>query len=577
MNPSLREGYWQQPLLIVLTLLVAIALSPISAATTGSEATLITPGQLIAIVVLVVIAVFEFLGYRPIGIGEPLTIGTLTGIIVGLPLPTALALSALLELVYLGVYPIGGAAAPDALVATVIAVLFAKILGYTTIAAEQLSSLVALAVPIGILSMYVEVVLARAGCTIYAHLADAVIERGNVDRLYPIVAAGTFQWAISKAIPILVVGALGLSPSAVEAIRAFVNNPDVARVMGALGVAGAMMPAVGLAYLMKLMFNKMMIPWFLLGYILAAYFNMPILGIALMLVALLFAIKADEVKSLLESLAATGGEAETVKKRMLSRKDLVALWLKIAFTSQWAWNYERMQGQAYAAIIKSIEKKLRKSKEELINWMKVHNEFFNTNPAMIPFIMGLNVSLEEEGADADTIRSLKTMLMGPLAGLGDGLFWFTWRPIVYGLGASLALAGSLLGPLLATVLWAVPIILVTWWFLVVGYRYGERAISLIQGGQLEVVRELGTILAMGIIGALGVMYINIHTPVTIAVGGGQAFVLQDALDKILPRLIPLLTLLGTYWLYMKGLTPGKILIIVFLTGFILGLAGLLAV
>ena len=37
--------------------------------------------------------------------------------------------------------------------------------------------------------------------------------------------------------------------------------------------------------------------------------------------------------------------------------------------------------------------------------------------------------------------------MGPLAGVGDPIFWGTLRPICAALGASLAMGGSLLGPI----------------------------------------------------------------------------------------------------------------------------------
>ena len=38
--------------------------------------------------------------------------------------------------------------------------------------------------------------------------------------------------------------------------------------------------------------------------------------------------------------------------------------------------------------------------------------------------------------------------MGPLAGIGDPVFWFTVRPILGALGASLAATGNIVGPLL---------------------------------------------------------------------------------------------------------------------------------
>ena len=560
-------------IIILLVLLVGLSMFPLVSATSQSTSgAAITWGQIIATTIVVMIAVFEFLGIRPIGIMEPVVIGPIVGYIIGIP-QVAVVLSAMLQLVYLGIYAIGGAAAPDMLVATVSAVFFAKILGYTTIDTSHLSSLVALAVPIGILSMYLEVVIARTGCTFYAHWADKEIGKGHIGKLGMIVTLGTLQWAIAKVIPVIVFGALGASPSAVDTIRNFVNNHTVSTVLGALGVAGAMMPAIGLAYLMKLMFNRSMIAWFTLGYILAAYLKMPILGVALTVSAIALAVKSEELKGAFQGVE----ESEKAQgKSILSSSDLKLAYLKTLFTCQWAWNYERMQGQAYAFVLSHIEKKLRKNREDLVNWMKVHNEFFNTNPVMIPLVVGLDASLEEKGADQEMIRSLKAMLMGPLAGLGDGFFWFTIRPIAYGLAASIMMGGSPVGMIVGIAIWGVTVLLASWKLLDFGYKYGERILGMIQSGNFKTIREVGTMLAIGVIGALGVTYINIHTPVTITLTHGSVFKLQNALDKIMPKLLPLATLLGTYILYRKGLSPAKVLGIVFIIGFILGLVGFLA-
>ena len=44
------------------------------------------------------------------------------------------------------------------------------------------------------------------------------------------------------------------------------------------------------------------------------------------------------------------------------------------------------------------------------------------------------------------IQGVKVGMMGPLAGVGDPVFWFTLRPMLGALGASLALGGNILGP-----------------------------------------------------------------------------------------------------------------------------------
>lgn len=68
--------------------------------------------------------------------------------------------------------------------------------------------------------------------------------------------------------------------------------------------------------------------------------------------------------------------------------------------------------------------------------------------------MGVTLALEEEKAngteidDSPFIQGVKIGMMGPLAGIGDPVFWFTVRPILGALGASLATTGNIVGPLI---------------------------------------------------------------------------------------------------------------------------------
>ena len=538
-------------------------------ATTGAA---ITVPQLIAIIILLLFIVYTFLGFNPFGLTEPLVIGTIVGFILGIP-DVGIVLAAMLELVYLGIFPIGGAAAPNAVVATITAVMFAKILGITTVSTKELSSLVAIAVPVGLLTMYIEIVLARMGCVFYSHWADREIDKGNIGRIGAIAAIGTFQWFIAYLIPVLAMAALGMNQAAVEQIRSFVTNSSVKTVLSALGVAGALMPAIGLAWLLKLTYTKEMLPWFILGYVFVAYLKLPILGIALFIGGLIFLVWRKE---LWELFTTTGAETQAAERpKILTKNDLVKAFLKTAFASQWAWNYERMQGTAYAFIMTHIEKKLRKDVEELKSWMKLHNEFFNTNPIMIPLIVGIDAAIEEGGGDQDIVRSLKASLMGPLAGLGDGMFWFTWRPIAFGIGASIAMTAGILGPAIALILWIPVVWFVGWLLLQLGYKYGFNIVTIFQSGKIEIIRTVAAALAVAIIAALGVTYVNVVVPVKITGMQGAAISIQSAIDKIMPRLIPLLFLLGAFGLMKKGVSPVKVLGLYFLIGFVLGLIGIL--
>ena len=140
------------------------------------------------------------------------------------------------------------------------------------------------------------------------------------------------------------------------------------------------------------------------------------------------------------------------EKLQLSKSDRQKVWWRSTFL-QGSWNYERMQNLGWAYALIPAIKKLYTSKEDRAAALERHLEFFNTHPYVAAPIIGVTLALEEErahGAEIDdtAIQGVKIGMMGPLAGVGDPVFWFTVRPILGALGASLAMAGNIVGPLL---------------------------------------------------------------------------------------------------------------------------------
>ena len=134
---------------------------------------------------------------------------------------------------------------------------------------------------------------------------------------------------------------------------------------------------------------------------------------------------------------------------------------KVCFRHQFlqgSWNYERMQNGGWCFAMIPAIKKLYTSKDDQIAALKRHLEFYNTHPYVSAPVIGVTLALEEEranGAPIDdvAIQGVKIGMMGPLAGVGDPAFWFTLRPILGALGASMALSGSIAGPLLFFFAW----------------------------------------------------------------------------------------------------------------------------
>ncbi len=92
-----------------------------------------------------------------------------------------------------------------------------------------------------------------------------------------------------------------------------------------------------------------------------------------------------------------------------------------------------------------LKKIYKDDKPGLSAAMKDNLEFINTHPNLVGFLMGLLISMEEKGENRDTIKGLKVALFGPIAGIGDAIFWFTLLPIMAGICSSFAsrkLAGA---------------------------------------------------------------------------------------------------------------------------------------
>jgi PTS system mannose-specific IID component len=113
-----------------------------------------------------------------------------------------------------------------------------------------------------------------------------------------------------------------------------------------------------------------------------------------------------------------------------------------------------MQNGGWAYSMIPALRKLYPEQERFICLLcKRHLEFFNTHPYLASPIIGVTLALEEDKAngvdvDDEAIQGVKVGMMGPLAGVGDPVFWYTVRPIIGALGASMALNGNILGPIL---------------------------------------------------------------------------------------------------------------------------------
>ncbi|MBI5201923.1 MAG: PTS system mannose/fructose/sorbose family transporter subunit IID [Elusimicrobia bacterium] len=162
-----------------------------------------------------------------------------------------------------------------------------------------------------------------------------------------------------------------------------------------------------------------------------------------------------------------------------------------SFLLQSCWNYQGMQNIGFAFAIqpwlRTIE---RRGGPSVVEGTKRHLEYFNTQPYMASFVLGVTGRLEEELAAAapearapieQRISRLKAAFGSALAGVGDSLFWATLRPacaafamllwlVLFSMGVYDAFGWAALAYLAS---YNVPALAVRWRGLALGYGLGE--------------------------------------------------------------------------------------------------------
>lgn len=260
------------------------------------------------------------------------------------------------------------------------------------------------------------------------------------------------------------------------------------------------------------------------------------------------------------------------------------------FWRSWAiqasWNYERQMNMGFMyGMVPTLDRIYGDSKDPSVREKKKeayerHMAFYNCTPQTSAFTLGLSASMEEQYAldqenfNPDTINAVKTSLMGPLSGIGDSFFQGTIRVIAFGMGISLAEQGSILGPILAMIISIIPSVLVTYYGGKLGYNVGSKYLQELQKGNLmDKVMYICGIVGLMVVGGMVASMVSISTPIEFASAG---LVLQDVIDKIIPKLIPLGITMGMYAMVKKRLPTWSLLLICILGGILLSVLGILA-
>jgi fructoselysine and glucoselysine-specific PTS system IID component len=516
----------------------------------------------ISYLLIALIAMFghseDFLGTTLLS--RPLVLGPLVGLVLG-DLNQGVIIGATLELIFMGNIKVGAAIPPDVITGGVLGTAFAIISGKGPAIA------LAIAVPVSILaemmisSLFVFRAVINKKFNQYADEGDF----NGIQRLH--ILSGILRPILMGIIILL---ALQLGATVMKDFLALIP----AWVQTGLQVAGNMLPALGFALLMNLMFNKTVAPYFFLGFMLAAYLKLPViaiggLGVIIALIVTQVTPKTDgddEDEDFKESKEAI----KPVQK--LNKRDIRNLFLR-SLALEANFNFETWQNTGFAFSIIPVLKRLYTTKEAMAAALKRHLQLFNTSPYGSTLILGITAAMEEQNSndadfDEESISTIKLGLMGPLAGVFDSLFWGTFKVIAAGIGTSLAIKGNIMGPVLFLLVFNVPHLVLRYNLTFIGYNAGTKFLqNLAKNNVMDRLTKGASILGLMVVGAMPATLMSISTPISIGSDKSE-ITIQSVLDQVVPAIIPLGLTFLVYYFVKNGAKTTHLLLGLLALGFI---------
>ena len=207
--------------------------------------------------------------------------------------------------------------------------------------------------------------------------------------------------------------------------------------------------------------------------------------------------------------------------------------------------------------------------------------YFNTTITCSTFIMGIVASMEKKNSeqkdfDANSINAVKSSLMGPLAGIGDSIFWGVLRVIAAGIAVGLGSAGNVLAPLVFLILFNVPSILIKYYGTFFGYKLGSEYIQkMYASGLMNILTKAASIVGLIMVGGMTASMVTFKSTFELSMKGESILNLQKMLDQIFVGIVPLgLTLLCYCLLKKKNISITVLIIGVIILSVLLSVLGI---
>jgi PTS system mannose-specific IIC component len=166
-------------------------------------------------------------------------------------------------------------------------------------------------VPLGIIGLQVKTLLYVGVVGPFAAKFDKLAQEGNSKGIAKLhFSLWALQWFIYSLIPFF---AILFGSNATQ--KALEQIPEV--IVHGLGIAGNLLPAVGMAMLLKILWDKNVAVYYFAGFILIAYFKIPLIAVAAvaLIIAIVTASRDLDLKKIKKELATAPTTNNTTKSK----------------------------------------------------------------------------------------------------------------------------------------------------------------------------------------------------------------------------------------------------------------------
>lgn len=247
---------------------------------------------------------------------------------------------------------------------------------------------------------------------------------------------------------------------------------------------------------------------------------------------------------------------EEKSQQILTKKDVNKAWRTWWLYAEVQSNNVVFQGLSHMLSLMDSLRKLYPDDDDYREALKRNSQFYNTEGTIGAVVNGMTLSMEEERATGENVPdevmySMRTALMGPMAGIGDSLVWGTCKTISLSIATTFALSGNLLA-VPAALMFPLVTYFIGRWLYGLGYDLGRTAVmNMLKSGIMDKIIMACGMLGLMVMGALSAenVALEIATEFTLA-NTADPISIQGMIDAVAPGLLPL-AVIGLISLYLK--------------------------